>query len=248
MNDSTINEILSFLSYETYLDKSPIAYKGVLRYYNAEEIEDKEAELEEGFEYYTKEERIKNAKQQFYSAKYRLSKKLKAECVKSNSLEFCLIEFIKTNMKYTSFAKQLLNHSYNYNKEQINQTVQEQEKEEKEEEEEQEEEEEEEEEKYEYPLKVDRPSVSGDIMRVEYRYEGNKLCSPSDMYFRDNGGKNSSGMIYDQSSHYKGEDLQTDKIILRGCKTEAGNKTIDLYYKRKDGVFELEELNITNQV
>ena len=109
MNDSTINEILSFLSYEAYLDKSPIAYKGVLRYYNAEEIEDKEAELEKGFEYYTKEERIKNAKQQFCSAKSRLRKRLKAECVKSNSLEFCLIEFIKDNLEYASIAKQMIN-------------------------------------------------------------------------------------------------------------------------------------------
>jgi len=183
-------------------------------------------------------------KAQHSHTKWRLSKKLKEES-SLGVLERCLFNFIKDNLEYASLSKQMINI---YLKKQHNQQEEEEEEEKEEEQEEEEEEEEEEEVKYEYPLKVDRRSAGGDIIRVEYRYEGNKVCSSSDMYFREKGGKNNSGMIYDQSSHYKGEDLLTDKIILRGCKTEAGNKTIDLYYKRKDGVFELEELNITNQV
>lgn len=259
MNDSTINEILSFLSYKTYLDKSPIAHKGVLRYYNAEEIEDKEAELEKGFEYYTKEERIKNAKQQFYSAKYRLSKKLKAECVKSNSLEFCLIEFIKTNMKYTSFAKQLLKHSqnqvekkdYNYSKEQINQTVQEQEQQEQQEQE-KEEEEEQDNETYDivdnetYDIVINKEcEETGDTNIIECKLENEKIMSNYGNYI----GRFLKDTRFIKETHIQEiiSPFQDQRlIVIFGSKMRINNK---LYRKKhlyveENGMFELLAPNI----
>jgi len=240
MNDSTINEILSFLSYETYLDKSPIAYKGLLRYYNAEEIEDKEAEIEEGFEYYTKEERIKNAKQQFYSAKYRLSKKLKAECVKSNSLEFCLIEFIKTNMKYTSFAKQLLNHSYNYSKEQINQTVQEQEQQE-----EQEQEQEEEQDNETYDIVINKECETGDRDIIECKLENEKIITSYGSYigrFLEDTRFIKETRIQEIISPFQDQRL----IVIFGSKITINNKSYRKkhLYVEENGVFQLLEPNI----